>query len=130
MGGTDLLKELLIEATFEGSTMLTFCAVFFEGAGIAASRIGSIHLRPFCIAMLFETQEGTLWAYIDVLLRIILELVLSIEWRAVVKVRQGYIGVDVLVCKRHDVVDGSIGRVSRHLTRPEFPPKTHTPQQI
>jgi len=69
--------------------MLTFGAVFFEGAGIAGSCIGSIHLRPFCIAVLFETQEGTLWARIGVLLGIILELPLSIEWRAVVKVRQG-----------------------------------------
>ncbi len=128
MGGTDLLKGLFIEAAFEGSTPLTFCAVFFEGASIAGSRIGSIYLCPFGIAVLFETQEGTLRARIDVLLRIILELPLSLERRAVVKVRQGHIGVDVLVCKRHDVVDGSVGRVSCHLTRPQFPAEAHTPQ--
>lgn len=29
--------------------------------------------------------------------------------------------MDVLVFKRHDIVDGSVGRVPGRLTRPQFP---------
>ena len=86
MGGTDLLKGLFIEAAFEGSTTLTFCAVLLEGASIAGSRIGSIYLRPFGVAVLFETQEGSIWAVIDILLGIVLELPLPVERGPLIKV--------------------------------------------
>src|SRR5260370_21464711 len=98
MGGTDPLEVLLIEAAFEGSTTPTFCAVLLEGTGIAGSRIGSILLHPFGVAVLFETQEGTLWTRIGVLFGIILELLLSIEWRSLVKVMYTNLSVAVIVC--------------------------------
>src|SRR6266446_6140804 len=123
MVGADPLEVLLIEAASEGSPVLAFRAVFFEGAGIAGSCIGSILLGPFGVAIHFQTQHSPVWARISILFGIILELPLSIEWGPLVKVGQGHIGVDVLVFKRHDVVDGAVGGVPGGLAWPQFPAK-------
>ncbi len=103
--------------------MPTFRAVVFEGAGIADGRISSILLRPFGVAVLFQAQHGSVWACIGILIGIILKLPLSVERGPLVKVGQGHIGVDVLVFKRYDVVDGAVGGVPGGLAWPQFPAK-------
>ena len=130
MVGTDALEKLLIETASEGPTALTVRAVFLEGTGIARGRIGSILLGPFGVAVLFQTQEGSMWAGIGILFGIILKLPLSIERGPLVKVRQGHIGVDVLVFKRHNVVHGSVGGVPGGLAQPQIPAKTCAEDEI
>src|SRR6266478_4905301 len=87
------------------------------------SRDETLHRRPP-----LATGGGPIpvWARISILFGIILELPLSIEWGPLVKVGQGHIGVDVLVFKRHDVVDGSVGRIPGGLARPQFPAEART----
>ncbi len=38
--------------------------------------------------------------------------------------------MDVLVFKRHDIVDGSVGRVPGRLTRPQFPAEARAEDEI
>jgi hypothetical protein len=86
MVGADALQILLIEAVSEGPTALTVRAVCFEGAGIAGGRIGSIFLGSFGVAVLFQVQEGSVWAGIGILFGIKLELPLAVEWGPLIKV--------------------------------------------
>ena len=79
MIGADLLKILLIDTASEGSPALTVRAVCFEGAGIAGGGIGSILLGPFGVAVLFQVQEGSVWASIGILFGIVLELLLALD---------------------------------------------------
>ncbi len=64
MVSADPLEVLLIETASERSPVLTVRAVFLEGAGIAGGSISSILFRPFGVAVLFQTQEGSIWARI------------------------------------------------------------------
>ncbi len=130
MGSADPLAGLLIETASEGPTALTVRAVCFEGADIAGSRIGSILLRPFGVAVLFQVQEGSVWAGIGILFGIVLELPLAVEWSSLVKVGQGHIGTNVLVFQRHDVVDGAVGRISCRLAWPQFPAEARAEDEV
>src|SRR6266516_1719026 len=130
MIGANSLEVLLIKAASEGAPVLTGGTVLFEGASIADGRIGSILLGPFGVAVRFQTQEGSVWAGIGILVGVILELTLSVERGALVKVGQGHIGTNALVFKRHDILDGSIGRVSCRLAWPQFPAEACTPDEI
>src|SRR5260221_2474059 len=130
MRGADPLEVLLIEAASEGSHLLTGGAVLFERTSITGSGIGSILLGPFGVAVHFQTQHGSVWARIDILFGIILELPLSVERSPLVKVRQGNIGTHVLLFKRYDVVNGPIGRVSCRLARPQFPAEARAEDEI
>ncbi len=121
MVGADPLEVLLLEAASEGSSLLTCGAVHFERTGIARGRIGSILLGPFGVAVRFQPQHGSIWAGVDVLFGIILELPLPVERSPLVKVGQGHIGTDALLLKRHDIVNRAVGRVPGRLARPQFP---------
>ena len=130
MVGTDALERLLIETASEGPTALTVRAVCLEGAGIADGRIGSIFLRSFGEAVLFQVQEGSVWTGIGILFGIVLELSLAVERCPLVKIGQGHIGTHVLVFQCHDVVDGIVGRVACRLARPQFPAEARAEDEV
>src|SRR5260370_38532367 len=104
MIGAAPLEGLRLEAAPEGPPLLTCGAVHFERTGVARGRIGSILLGPFGVAVRLQPQHRSIWAGVDILFGIILELPLPVERSPVGKVGQGHLGPDALLFKRYEIV--------------------------
>src|SRR6266446_1178148 len=123
MVGADPIEVFLIKTAFEQTPLITRGALLLEWTSVTGRCIALIAFLTLGIRISVERQDGIVGTDVDITLRIVSELVLSVEGCAVIKIWQRYISPNVLVFKRDDIVSG-------RLTRPQFPAEAGTPQQI
>ena len=92
----------------------------FGACAIAARALGSLSLR--------KVQFFACWADVDITLCIVLELLRAKEFRAMIVIRKGNVGTEVLAFDGHDILLGAVLLIARGLPGPQFPPEARSPQ--
>ena len=85
---------------------------------------------PVLTALVAASTLGSIASSVLIALGIVGEPGWPIERRAPIEVRQREKCPDPRVLERHDVLDRAVGRVTRHLLRPQLTAEAHAPQQV
>ena len=110
--------------------MFTGGTLGFERTVIAVPGACPIAQRTLGGMRPIKAQFFACWTEIDIAFRLIAEAVGAEELRAVITIRRGNVGRDLLPFDGDEIVFGAICAVASHLSRPEFPAEADAPEQI
>ena len=110
--------------------MFTGRTLHFERTVIAVPGSCPITQRTLGGMGSIKAQFFACWTEIEIAFRLIAEAVDAEELRAVITIRRGNVGRDLLPFNGDQIVFGTICAVASHLPGPELPTETDAPEQI
>jgi hypothetical protein len=125
MEGPHALKRFFCHIVTEPTPGFAGVISCFDRAGITDVNLSSVLLELVCTS---RRQFGCVGTKIAIMFRIIAEITLPKELRALVKIGKRNVGTNVLLLKGGDNFCASVGRASWKLMRPQFP--VEAPEEI
>ena len=127
---SDPIQIVLMGTAAERPSLLTGGTLPFERAVIAILCACSIAERSVGRMRLIKMEFFASRTDVDITLGIVLELLRAKELGAMIVIRQGNVGMDMLAFDSNNVLFGAILAVPGGLPRPQLPPKARPPEQV